>query len=97
MAPQRPSTHVTHTAWPYVAAAGGVLLLLAGLLALRVRAPWPAMSGRYERDGARAGAPRRKARRAADPDRPEELWKALDRGEDPTGVAVDTARPRHRA
>ncbi|RST18476.1 hypothetical protein EF908_33090, partial [Streptomyces sp. WAC04770] len=24
-------------------------------------------------------------RQAPDPDRPEELWKALDRGEDPTG------------
>lgn len=72
---------LTHTAWPYVAAAGGLLILLAGLLALRYGRTWPAMSGRYERDG----APRaRAARRPADPDRPEELWKALDRGEDPT-------------
>ncbi|MYV65334.1 TIGR02234 family membrane protein, partial [Streptomyces sp. SID2131] len=41
-----------------------------------------AMGGRYER----AGAPRagRKAPAATDPDRPEDLWKALDRGEDPT-------------
>ncbi|MGI5198860.1 TIGR02234 family membrane protein [Streptomyces sp. CA-288835] len=74
---------MSHTAWPYVAAAGGVLLLLAGLLALRYGRLWPAMSGRYERDG----APRpRKARPAPDPDRPEEMWKALDRGEDPTGA-----------
>lgn len=74
---------MSHTAWPYVAAAGGVLLLLAGLLALRYGRLWPAMSGRYERDG----APRpRKPRPAADPDRPEEMWKALDRGEDPTGA-----------
>ncbi|MDQ1030036.1 putative membrane protein (TIGR02234 family) [Streptomyces umbrinus] len=74
---------MTHTAWPYVAAAGGVLLLLAGLLALRYGRLWPAMSGRYERDG----APRvRKPRVPADPDRPEEIWKALDRGEDPTGA-----------
>ncbi|NGO46435.1 TIGR02234 family membrane protein [Streptomyces ureilyticus] len=74
---------MSHTAWPYVAAAGGVLLLLAGLLALRYGRLWPAMSGRYERDG----TPRpRKARPAADPDRPEEMWKALDRGEDPTGA-----------
>ncbi|MFE3324097.1 TIGR02234 family membrane protein [Streptomyces sp. NPDC059176] len=73
---------LTHTAWPYAAAAGGLLILLAGLLALRFGGSWPTMSGRYERD---AVARPRKARAAADPDRPEELWKALDRGEDPTG------------
>lgn len=72
---------LTHTAWPYVAAAGGLLILLAGLLALRYGRLWPAMSGRYER----SGAPRqRRTAQPADPDRPEDLWKALDRGEDPT-------------
>ncbi|MFC9127272.1 TIGR02234 family membrane protein [Streptomyces sp. NPDC057099] len=74
---------LSHTAWPYVAAVGGVLLLLAGLLALRYGRLWPAMSGRYERDG--TPRPRRKAP-VVDPDRPEDLWKALDRGEDPTGA-----------
>jgi uncharacterized membrane protein (TIGR02234 family) len=74
---------LSHTAWPYVAAVGGVLLLLAGLLALRYGRLWPAMSGRYERSG--APRPRRKAP-AVDPDRPEDIWKALDRGEDPTGA-----------
>ena len=44
-------------------------------------AAWPSMGGRYERSG--APKPRR---RAVDPDRPEELWKAIDRGEDPTGA-----------
>ncbi|MFJ4363656.1 TIGR02234 family membrane protein [Streptomyces chartreusis] len=73
---------LTHTAWPYVAAVGGALLLLAGLLALRYGRLWPGMSGRYERNG--TPRPRRKAEAADDPDRPEELWKALDRGEDPT-------------
>lgn len=71
---------LTTTAWPYVAAAGGVLILLAGLLALRYGSRWPAMSGRYERDG----TPRRRRPAPVDPDRPEDLWKALDRGEDPT-------------
>ncbi len=74
---------LSHTAWPYVAAAGGVLLLVAGLLALRYGRLWPGMSGRYER----GGAPRPQRRPApVDPDRPEDLWKALDRGEDPTGA-----------
>ena len=75
---------LTHTAWPYVAAVGGALLLLAGLLALRYGRMWPGMSGRYERNG--TPRPRRKPEAAGDPDRPEELWKALDRGEDPTGA-----------
>ncbi|MFE9447682.1 TIGR02234 family membrane protein [Streptomyces sp. NPDC006739] len=73
---------LSHTGWPYVAAVGGALILLAGLLALRYGRLWPAMSGRYERGTQR---PRRTAR-AADPERPEEIWKALDRGEDPTGA-----------
>ena len=73
---------LTHTAWPYVAALGGALILLAGLLALRYGRLWPAMSGRYERDG----TPRPRRAKPVDPDRPEDLWKALDRGEDPTGV-----------
>ncbi|WP_369035102.1 TIGR02234 family membrane protein [Streptomyces adonidis] len=74
---------LSHTAWPYAAAVGGALILLAGLLALRYGRLWPAMSGRYERGG--APRPRRRAA-PADPERPEEIWKALDRGEDPTGV-----------
>ncbi|GHJ98293.1 membrane protein [Streptomyces sp. Y2F8-2] len=76
------ATALTHSAWPYVAAAGGALLLLAGLLALRYGRLWPAMSGRYERDG----TPRPRRTKPVDPDRPEDLWKALDRGEDPTGA-----------
>jgi uncharacterized membrane protein (TIGR02234 family) len=72
---------LSHTVWPYVTAAGGALILLAGLLALRHGRDWPGMSGRYERDG--ATRPTRTSR-APGPDRPEDLWKALDRGEDPT-------------
>ncbi|MDQ0580414.1 TIGR02234 family membrane protein [Streptomyces rishiriensis] len=73
----------THTAWPYAAAVGGALILLAGLLAVCYGRRWPAMSGRYERDG--TPRPRRTAK-PVDPDRPEDIWKALDRGEDPTGA-----------
>ncbi|WP_046500888.1 TIGR02234 family membrane protein [Streptomyces odonnellii] len=78
---------LSHTAWPYVTAAGGVLILFAGVLAVLYGSQWPAMSGRYERTGGPgAGGPGRGPGRAstADPDRPEDLWKALDRGEDPT-------------
>jgi uncharacterized membrane protein (TIGR02234 family) len=73
---------LSHTAWPYVAAAGGALILLAGLIALRYGRLWPAMSGRYERDG----KPRTPRTKRVDPDRPDDVWKALDRGEDPTGT-----------
>lgn len=73
--------HVGHTGWPWATAAGGVLLLLAGLIAVVHSSAWPAMSSRYERDGAPAA---RRGRPAPDPTRPEEMWKALDRGEDPT-------------
>lgn len=76
---------LSHTAWPYVTAVGGLLILLAGLLALRYGRSWPTMSGRYERDG--TPRPRKAPRPALDPDRPEDLWKAMDRGEDPTREA----------
>ncbi|MFG2331205.1 TIGR02234 family membrane protein [Streptomyces sp. NPDC048604] len=78
---------LSHTAWPYVTAGGAALILLAGLLALRFGSVWPAMGGRYERTaGPRSAAPRRTAA-TVDPERPEDLWKALDRGEDPTREA----------
>lgn len=85
--------HVTTTGWPFVSLAGGLLLLAAGLLALRHGPSWPAMSSRYDRAGAprpdRARATAASRRRApVDPDRAEDLWKALDRGEDPTEPAV---------
>jgi uncharacterized membrane protein (TIGR02234 family) len=78
--------HVTTTAWPLVAVAGGLLLLAAGLLALRYGRRWPAMSGRYDRADGKRPAPVRKPA-PVDPDRAEDLWKALDRGEDPTAPA----------
>lgn len=75
----------TTTAWPMVSAVGGVLLLAAGLVALVRSRTWPGMSSRYDRDGASPTPTARTALPAQlDPDRPEDLWRALDRGEDPT-------------
>lgn len=85
------AAHAETTSWPLVSAAGGLLLLAAGLLALRYGQSWPAMSSRYDRPGGRGPVRARAAASAAgrpapvDPDRAEDLWKALDRGEDPTG------------
>ncbi|MQS11794.1 TIGR02234 family membrane protein [Streptomyces kaniharaensis] len=71
------ATEVGHSGWPWVAVAGGALLALAGLLTLRFGRRWPAMGSRYE-------APTRTA--PAKTDTAADLWKALDRGEDPTAV-----------
>ncbi|WP_329584166.1 TIGR02234 family membrane protein [Kitasatospora sp. NBC_01250] len=69
---------VSHTAWPWVALLGGLLLAAAGgLTVLRGRA-WPSMGTRYDAPVAKAKAPTGGAHTPAD------LWKALDRGEDPT-------------
>ncbi|MFE0631049.1 TIGR02234 family membrane protein [Streptomyces sp. NPDC058864] len=72
------------SAWPGVSAAGGVLLLLAGTVALLRARTWPGMSNRYDRDTPKPARPARTAAPAGGEERPEELWKALDRGEDPT-------------
>jgi uncharacterized membrane protein (TIGR02234 family) len=69
------ATGVSHTAWPWVAALGGLLLAVAGLIALTQGRTWPGMSSRHEPPTPRPTRP--------DP-RPEDLWQALDRGEDPT-------------
>lgn len=73
---------ITRTAWPWVALAGGVLLALAGLLTVRFGRSWPAMGSRYEAP-TRAAAARSAVTTPATT--PADLWKALDRGEDPTG------------
>ncbi|MFE6865225.1 TIGR02234 family membrane protein [Kitasatospora sp. NPDC057692] len=75
------ATGIGHTAWPWVALLGGLLLALAGLLTVRYGRGWPAMGSRYEAPTGQAPAKRRAA--AAD-NTPADLWKALDRGEDPT-------------
>ncbi|WP_371482260.1 TIGR02234 family membrane protein [Kitasatospora sp. NBC_00315] len=67
---------VGHSLWPWVALAGGLMIASAGLLTVRFGRDWPGMGSRYD-------APtRRKPAQAGDT--PADLWKALDRGEDPT-------------
>lgn len=60
--------------WWILSLAGGVLLAAAGLLTIVRGRRWPGMSARYDRPGAAAPAG----------DDPASLWKALDRGDDPT-------------
>jgi len=77
--------HVTvHSVWPVLSAACGVLVVLAGLLAVLRGHRWTAMSARYEPQ------PGQRPADAPAGDRPAELpsstamWSALERGDDPT-------------
>ena len=74
---------LTHTAWPYVAAAGGAADPARRAARPALRPPVAGHVGplRARRRPAAAQGPA-----PVDPDRPEDLWKALDRGEDPTGA-----------
>jgi uncharacterized membrane protein (TIGR02234 family) len=83
LAGQTGADAVDVTAWPFVTAAGGLLLLLAGLLTVARGRSWPALGQRYD---APAGAA---------PQEPTEkgLWEALDRGEDPTANLGTLAGP----
>jgi len=69
------STHATisTSAWWAVSLVGGVLLVAGGLLTAVRGARWAGMSAKYER-GSGPAAPKDAVG----------MWKALDRGEDPT-------------
>jgi uncharacterized membrane protein (TIGR02234 family) len=73
-------------AWPVVAVVAGVLGAGAGLLVVVRGRSWPAMGRRYDRTPTAAPA-------QTDEDRAQAAWKALDRGEDPTGPAPDPPAP----
>jgi uncharacterized membrane protein (TIGR02234 family) len=91
-----PGTAVATTvspAWPLLATAGGLALLVAGAAAVLRARRWPAMSARYDAPATPAGpesaapaetgpvpAPRTGVAEPA----PEAVWAALDRGDDPT-------------
>lgn len=76
---QATASGIQHTGWPWVAAAGGLLLMLSGLIALVWSRGWPAL-------GASAAGVAGRSRPAppGQSEDPAELWRALDRGEDPT-------------
>ena len=61
--------------WALVAAAGGLLLVLGGVLALLRSRQWPSMSARYETPRSRLATP---------PTTTAAVWDSLDRGDDPT-------------
>ncbi|WP_084700620.1 TIGR02234 family membrane protein [Streptacidiphilus anmyonensis] len=79
---------VTHSAWPWIAALGGLLVVVAGVLTTLRGAAWPGMSARYDAPAGKrsAAGPRggSSATASAGQSSPADLWKALDRGEDPT-------------
>lgn len=65
--------------WPVVALVSAVAVLAIGVLTVGRAAHWPAMGARYERGRARREQPGTGAERSS-----EQMWQALDRGEDPT-------------
>jgi uncharacterized membrane protein (TIGR02234 family) len=71
------ASHVTMAAfpWRWVAVAGAVLIVAAGLLAAWHGSRWPVMSSRYDRPARRRPSP------STDP---AALWEALSQGIDPT-------------
>ncbi|MDF5755986.1 Trp biosynthesis-associated membrane protein [Spongiactinospora sp. TRM90649] len=73
--------------WPGLAAAGGVVLACAGVVAMIRGGHWAGMSGRYDRPGPTGGA-RAEARGE------RAMWDALDEGVDPTVDPVQESRER---
>jgi hypothetical protein len=65
--------------WPAVCAAAGVALAAVGVLTARRGRSWSSLGTRYERPGETV---RRET--TAGRETTEELWEAIDRGEDPT-------------
>jgi len=60
--------------WPFVTALGGLVVAVAGVVALARGRGWPGMGARYDRPARARGA----AETAT------QMWDALDRGDDPT-------------
>jgi uncharacterized membrane protein (TIGR02234 family) len=73
-----PQPTAAGTPWVWVALAGAVLVVLAGLLVVVRGRRWPGLSSRYERPAPEAVIV------AAEPVTDKGVWDALDRGDDPT-------------
>jgi len=67
--------------WRWVSLVGGLAGAALGAWALRRSAGWPVMGSRYETPVA---APGRPARDPEQQSQETDLWRAMDRGEDPT-------------
>jgi hypothetical protein len=78
-------TRTVLTGWPWLAVAGGVLLAVAGLVALLTGWAWPGPARRFEAPGAAATpvpVPGGSADRGSAP--MDDAWDSLSRGDDPT-------------
>lgn len=71
-------------AWPLLTGLGGVAVALAGGAAVLFARHWPAMGARYERPAGSGRPAGSEPVAARSEQRPDMLWDALDRGEDPT-------------
>ncbi|MFY0405783.1 Trp biosynthesis-associated membrane protein [Solicola sp. PLA-1-18] len=77
---QRLAADADTTIWRWVALLGAVLSLAVGVTVTRCARRWPVMGGRYENPATQA---EEAAAPTAEPTETD-IWKALDRGEDPT-------------
>lgn len=95
--PAGPADIVLHrSGWPWLAVAGGLVVVAAGALTAVLGPRWRDLSSRYDAPGARPGAgtaPATEADAGAADETAQQaaLWDALDRGDDPT-----LGRPRDR-
>jgi len=70
------------TAWPWIFALSGVVIVTGAVVTMITATHWPARSERFQA-GQVAGRP-------TNSDDPAELWKAMDAGADPTAHDHDT-------
>ncbi|MBT2499910.1 Trp biosynthesis-associated membrane protein [Agromyces sp. ISL-38] len=76
---------VTASAWPAAAIAGGVLVVIAGVVVLATGHTWPASSRRYRGVRLAEADDHAEPTARAASDRAIDDWDELSRGDDPTG------------
>jgi uncharacterized membrane protein (TIGR02234 family) len=72
------------TPWPWVAAAGGLLVAVAGLIVMVRGWQWPGPAERFERSSETPSADVSASGSTSKDAAPARTWDALSRGEDPT-------------